>query len=173
MLLRALELARTVGSRRVEAQLLFRLGESQRERLDLAEAERSYEAVLLLTRDTGDAVGEAYALYGLGRVQANLSRPGDARRTLRAGLALAQQYGGPFLTAQLHIALAEQHQVAGGNAPAIDHLHAATQLLARIGNHEWRTLAARRLDEVRLGAGTVPEQPVPPAAILTDATEAQ
>lgn len=69
----ALRLSRRGGSRRLEAQVLHRIGLIHLEQGRATDAVACFTRVLGTVRDLGDPIGEAFALHGLGR--ATLGKP--------------------------------------------------------------------------------------------------
>ena len=63
----ALRLARAARCRRMEAQVLYRIGEAHLLAGEPAEPSSAFELALAVIRDLGDLIGEAYVLRGVGR----------------------------------------------------------------------------------------------------------
>jgi DNA-binding SARP family transcriptional activator len=102
---------------------------------------------------SGDTVGQAEALNGLGVVHLRLGRYGPATGHLKHGLALFRRAGNPLGQARAlgNVAIAEQLQ--GDYRRAADHLERALRLYRQVGDRvgEARSINDLGILEQRLG----------------------
>jgi tetratricopeptide (TPR) repeat protein len=145
----ALAIARRTGSRRVEAQTLYRLGESYLRRDDPARAGAAFQEVLEVVRAVRDSVGEAYNLHGLGLVRLRLGQFEEAEPILMQAHQLAAQTGERLLAGKIRLALAEVAQATGRLELASQRVESAHTQFDQLGAARWRDQAAALRDELR------------------------
>ncbi|HEX9336237.1 MAG TPA: tetratricopeptide repeat protein, partial [Pseudonocardiaceae bacterium] len=93
--------------------------------------------VLLIVRDTGDPIGEAYALYSLGVVRHREGRLGNAETTQLEALALATRVGEKLLEGQALYALGAIALAKGEAAAAANRLVEARRVFHNLGSALW------------------------------------
>jgi len=91
----ALDMCREAGNRRVEVQLQVRQCEVLLYEGRCAEAENSLTDLLATVRESGDVVGQSKILRLLGRVNAQLGRPGAAERLFTEASTALEVEPGP------------------------------------------------------------------------------
>jgi tetratricopeptide (TPR) repeat protein len=109
-----------VGSQRVEAQVLFRLGEAIAERRQYEQAELIMSTVLEMVRRNRDAVGESLVLRKLGIIVSRAGRPAEAEESLRAAIEICERMLDRPGAARAHLDLARLYADRGQTAEAID-----------------------------------------------------
>jgi tetratricopeptide (TPR) repeat protein len=103
----SLTICRKLGTARLTAQAKYVLAELYLRRDNLELAAEIFESVLRLTHDTGDAVGEAYALAGLGTARRRLGDLAGAEAALGPALELADKTDDRLIRGRVLLALAE------------------------------------------------------------------
>jgi tetratricopeptide (TPR) repeat protein len=152
----ALEICRDVECPRVEAQVLFRLGEAMRQQRQFEEAELIMSTVLEMVRRTRDTVGESHALHALGVIAARLGRPEEAERSLRAAVAIREQALDHAGAAWVHLDLARLFADRGHTAEAVELVERAVKTFDERRIQVWQEKARALLDSLTGGAGSPP-----------------
>lgn len=115
-----------------------RLGELYLAQGDLAEAGSEFLAVRAMVERTGDLVGMAYALLGVGAVRLAEDKLDEAERVLAEALDKAREAGSRFLEGRARVALAELSQRYGDWSAAAEHLDRSDELFRAIGAAVWQ-----------------------------------
>ena len=120
------------GNGRVLAQIRCRLGDIclDQERHD--EADDHFGRALDLVRQRGDAVGEAYALLGLGTVATRRGDHAVADTNLQRAVSLAQQIANRLLTARTRVAIGERYLAAADASRALAEFNLALVLFGEL-----------------------------------------
>lgn len=105
----AASLCRLIKAPRIIAQTEHRRGQFYLRVDDLWRAEQSFRAVLKVARETGDMVGETYALADLGIVCTRLGQHEQARADLSAAVAMSRHMTSNLVHGRVLLALAESH----------------------------------------------------------------
>ncbi|MFC4034977.1 ATP-binding protein [Streptomyces polygonati] len=149
----ALELARTVGDRRVEAQALHGLGQSHYLAGRPDEAAGFFRRALRLREEIGYARGAALSRISLGDTMRSVGRPEEAAEELRRArtelLALPDPYEASRALALLGRALGE----AGRTGPAERCLREAAEEFRTGGSAHWEAYSLEMLGVVLQRAG--------------------
>lgn len=131
---RAAAICADTGNRRVGAQVHRSLGDLHAREGDLEAAQASYLLVLGMVQESGDQVGQCYALLGLATVELRRDGPGPRVFTrLTAALALATAIGERLVQSRILIALAESRLLTGELPAAEAYARQAVQLAGQIG----------------------------------------
>ncbi len=133
MLTAALAICRDIHCERVEAQVIFRLGELYLRDHEAGSAAQAFEWALRLVRRNRDQFGECHALNGLGRAQWRQGNLSAAEASLIQALRLAKQVGDRMIEGRSLLALGEIAMVGSGYEVARIHLAAARELFDRLG----------------------------------------
>ena len=150
----ALGICRDVGSRRVEAQVLFRLGENLMRQQQLDEADLVLATVLELVRGQHDVEGEGFVLHTLGMVRAKRGRRDDARQLLRAAIGVREQILDHVGASRVRLDLAPLLAEEGDQAGAVE---MAEQAVTTFGTRRAAALEgeARKILSTLTGPETV------------------
>jgi DNA-binding SARP family transcriptional activator/tetratricopeptide (TPR) repeat protein len=153
LLARAERICSDYGNRRVGAQVTHRFGELylRREELDLARD--AYQRVLLAVRETGDQVGECYALLGLGTVQLRSGAPQDAAGMLATAQEIADTVGEPMVQSRVMLARAEVALNLGQLGDATELAIRAERAFEEMNAAVLRAQALLVLGQIRLAHG--------------------
>ena len=120
----ALELARSLGDRRLEVASEIRLGEAYRYRGDLATAERLFRDALVACAQSDLAAYADFALQHLGKCRLDQGHVAEAIECFERALALRRATGDPALIASTEQALA----LARASSATADGEDATTEL---------------------------------------------
>ncbi|MEU7928412.1 BTAD domain-containing putative transcriptional regulator [Micromonospora sp. NPDC049801] len=134
-------------SRRMEAQLRYRLGEVALKGDDIGTALDCFHDVLEIVVEYGDRIGEAYARYGQGLAQ---TAAGDADRavgTLRQAGKVAAESGDRMVSARIQLAWAEAEYAIGSRDMAARLAGAALQSFRQLGDQVWQARGLRLLGD--------------------------
>jgi tetratricopeptide (TPR) repeat protein len=145
LLAEALKISRRYRNRRVEAQVLHRLGDALARWGDFEHAQETYHNVVTMTRELGDLVGEAYALCGLGRTHLSGGNYPSADLMLGQAQRMAAQAGERLLWAQVQLGLGELCMATGRHDEGARHLTEAHEAFADIGVRASQTRARELL----------------------------
>ncbi|MBV9450226.1 MAG: tetratricopeptide repeat protein [Streptosporangiaceae bacterium] len=137
-----LALCRQADYPRCEAQMMAQYAELYLCAGDALLARQALHQVLRRVREIGDRMGEAHALYGLGRVRYREGRLDSAEATLTHAITLAQRLGNRFIEGQARFALGEISLARGNGTAAAAHLLEARAAFAELRSPLWlgRTL---------------------------------
>jgi len=138
-------------SRRMEAQLTYRLGEAGLTVKDIVGALTSFGGVLEIATECGDRIGESYALYGLGLTQ---TAAGDSRRavtTLRQAGKIAADGRDRMVHARIDLARAEAEYALGAREVAAHLAGDVLRLFQQLGARVWQARTLRLLGDVNQG----------------------
>lgn len=116
----ALEMVREVGCRRVEAQVLWSLGENLKRQRRFDEADIVLSTVLDLVRAQNDLEGEGIISHALGVVRGNLGRREEARLLLRAAIGVREQIMDYVGAARVRLDLAPMLAEQGDQVGAVE-----------------------------------------------------
>lgn len=116
----ALEICRDVGCRRVEAQVLWGLGENLMRQRRFDEADLVLSTVLELVRALHDVEGEGIVLHHLGVVRGKLGRREEARQLLRAAIGAREQIMDHLGAARVRLDLAPMLAEQGDQTGAVE-----------------------------------------------------
>ncbi len=128
---------RRVRSRRVLAQVEYRLGQLYLGRGDLDRGEEAFTRVLRAATEIKDPVGEAYALLGIGSIRLARGQLPAAAAALRDARETMRRAGHALGLGRSLVGLAEVALRAGDHASAAGYLDEADALQARIGVSVW------------------------------------
>jgi DNA-binding SARP family transcriptional activator len=103
----ALQLSQATRCRRVEAQVLHRMGGAYLVTGELPRAVDTFNLALARIRDVGDPVGEAYVLRGVGLARARQGEFGAARSALQRSFELAGTTGERLAAGRALLGLSE------------------------------------------------------------------
>lgn len=120
LLSEALLMCRNAHCGRIEAQVLYRMGEACLLTGELARAIEMFELALTMIRDIGDPIGEAYVLHGIGVAQLRSGELGPAGTTLQRALELAEGIGERLAAARALLGLGELALAGGDSLEAVN-----------------------------------------------------
>jgi tetratricopeptide (TPR) repeat protein len=100
-------MCRTARCIRIEAQVLYRMGEAFLLTGELPHAVETLQLALTMIRDVGDPIGEAYVLYGIGMAHLREGEFGPARAALHQALELSGGVGERLAEARALLGLSE------------------------------------------------------------------
>jgi DNA-binding SARP family transcriptional activator len=138
LLVQAIALGRQIGARRSTMQARCQLSELHRRSGDPEQAERLLWPVLSYTQESGDLVGQAYSLLGLGRALADQGDLGRAENKLRAATDLADRAGNAAVRGETRLALAGVEFMTGRLDLARARVAEALELFEHLGSVLWR-----------------------------------
>jgi serine/threonine protein kinase/tetratricopeptide (TPR) repeat protein len=156
--LEMLELAREIGSRRLEAQALNALGEAEGRSTRYQAAVDHFKAALAIDQALGDRFATGAKLANLGITYAAIGLYRRAERILRKALELHEAIGHPGLLNDVIIHLGDVVFALGDHEGAIDLLEEASDLAAQRDDPRSELRAQIRLGTVlfeRSAAGDV------------------
>jgi tetratricopeptide (TPR) repeat protein len=132
----AAALARQLGDRARECDVLGNLGLATLAVGQASLARQLFESELAMAREAGDRFAEKVALNNLGLADSSLGDPVQAITAFEGALALAHAVGDRHHEAELLWYLAIQHAGLGRRGPAIARARAAVDLFERMGRPE-------------------------------------
>ena len=164
VLTEAIGLCRTVGGgRRVESQILYRLGEVYLEDADVEHAAEMFARVLRIVRHAGDRTGEAYALLGLGLVRHRGGHHDQATICLSEALAMARRTGERFVEGRVLHALGDVDLSRDRAELAVERFAGAARVFGEIPAVTWqersRTALAETLSDASVGVASGDRRP--------------
>jgi tetratricopeptide (TPR) repeat protein len=112
-----MQICEETGNLRVGSQVQHRLGTLHFMRGELDSAAAMYARVLEVVRETGDRIGQCYALLGLAEVDISRAEVQRARHALTEALELLVTAGNPMVESQIKLAMA-QAELADGRLDA-------------------------------------------------------
>ncbi|GAB1692442.1 AfsR/SARP family transcriptional regulator [Krasilnikovia sp. M28-CT-15] len=121
-------ICRETGCLRVEAQVMYRYAEVYLATNKLDPARQALHRVLRIVRASGDRMGEAYALFGWGRLRQQEGRLRAAELVLAHAVARASQLGEHLIEARCRCLLGEIALTADRPELALKHLRRARDL---------------------------------------------
>ena len=133
LLVEALRLSREARCLRMEAQVLYRMGEADLLSGDPLRAVSVLEMALAVTRDVGDLIGEAYTLVVAGIAKVRLRDFSSARDALQRALELADVVGQPVTEARALLGLGELTLATGNPAQAVAYGQRASAVFRELG----------------------------------------
>jgi tetratricopeptide (TPR) repeat protein len=128
MLSEALRVCQSARYARFDAQVLHRMGDACLMSGDLDDAIDAFRSALLLVRDIGDLIGEAYILRGTGVAQVGRGELGPASEALRRAAELAVITGDRLVEAQTLRGLSELALTSGDPGQAAAHAQQAASI---------------------------------------------
>jgi DNA-binding SARP family transcriptional activator/tetratricopeptide (TPR) repeat protein len=175
MLANSLAICRKLNAPRLTAQTEYELAELYSTRGLPEAAVKSFEAALRLTRETGDVIGQAYALAGLGSAWRRLGDFAAAERELVLALAVTDNTEDRLIRVRVLLAVAELDYVSDRSNVALARIDEALSLLQELGSAE--VLQAHALELLgrlheRAGRASVAEHAWRSAAELVDGSDA-
>lgn len=123
----------------------------------MQEAQSSFEAALLVARQSGDRVSEAHALTNLGNLSANAGHVDDARTYLTAALALARTTGIGSLECKVLNGLGTLNGYLGRTDAARADCEAGLAVARRVKNRRWEGGILANLGNVQYAQGRLAE----------------
>jgi len=130
----ALELWRSLGDCRWEAETLFTLGGLEQEVNALQQAEEDLVRALALWRELAEPYREAETLNWLGVTRLGAGEIKGARETMQSALSLWQSLGERFDEAETRSNLCGLEAVSGALPAALDCLEGSLSLFRALGN---------------------------------------
>ncbi len=150
----ALAIARNLVAPRLTAQIQYTLAELQLRRGRVETAADTLPAVLRLTEEAGDIVGQAHALAGLGNTKRVLGDLKGAESALEAALDLARIAGNKLIRGRSLLGLAELHFAAGEGHLALARIDEALTVFREHGaKGVWQARALELLGRIHERAG--------------------
>jgi len=145
-----------LGSIRLAAQVEYELGELELRRGRLHAAAEAFVSVLEQTRQTGDVVGQAYALAGLGNARRMIGDTALAQSALDEALELTRDLDDRLIRGRVLVALAELDYARGLFDLALRWTIEATEVLGKLGSADlWHARALEVLGRLHEQAGRV------------------
>jgi DNA-binding SARP family transcriptional activator len=146
---RSVALASRAGATRDVSQSMYNSAELRWRLSDAVGAEERLRHVAQLTRQSGDIVGEGYALVGLATIDIHTGELSRAASHLSQAEPLASRSGDILLRGRTSLAAAELELASGSPQRARVHLTAAQEAFAAIGSPPWQA----RCDELESKLG--------------------
>ncbi|HEY1628014.1 MAG TPA: tetratricopeptide repeat protein, partial [Streptosporangiaceae bacterium] len=150
----ALAICRKLGSVRLTAQTLCELADLNLRRDRPAEAADTFGSVLQWMQDTGDIIGQSYALTGLGNARRMLGDLMGAESALNTALELTLGGDDRLVRARILLALAELDQTNESGILALTRIDQAIKLLRQLRSAKiWHARALELLGRIHHQAG--------------------
>ncbi|NKZ03748.1 AfsR/SARP family transcriptional regulator [Actinomadura latina] len=154
MLNDAFLMARKLGAPWLCTRVDHALAELQLRRGHAEPAADTLASVLRSTRETGDVVGQAWALVSLGCAQRTLNDFGRAESALGAALDLVGRTGNRLIRGRVLLEFAELHVAKGERQSALTRVEGAVAVFRKHGaGGVWHARALELLGRVHAGAG--------------------
>ena len=151
---RAWSICQELGSIRLAAQVEYELGELELRRGRLQAAAAAFASVLEQTRQTGDVIGQAYALAGLGNARRLIGDLTGAQSALGEALELTRGLDDRLIHGRVLVALAELDYAKGRFDLALRRTVEATEVLGKLGSAIlWHARALEVLGRLHEQAG--------------------
>lgn len=170
MLSEALELSQHAGSRRIEAQVLHRLGDMHLQRDEPQLAVELFGQALGVVQDIGDPIGEAYVLHGLGLAHLRTGALERADAALRSALDLAGTAGERLAEVRVLLGLSELALTRSEPAQAVEQLQRALEFLRGVRAPRLEATVQAMLSEADAALGGNPDAEPPPVPSQAMAT---
>jgi DNA-binding SARP family transcriptional activator/Tfp pilus assembly protein PilF len=156
LLTEALQLTKTGGvSGRIEAQVLYAMGEQQLRAGQLPDAADAFTQALAKVRALGDQAGETHTLRGLGLAALRQGQHDQARESLERALELAETMGLPLAAASARLGLSELALACGDAGQAIVIAEQAAASFRDLGASLHQGRALLLLSDAHRAAGDV------------------
>ena len=153
---RALAICEMLGSVRLTAQVLYELAELHLRRGRLAHAADVFTSVLRRMRQSGDVVGQSYALAGLGNARRMLGDVIGAESALKTALKLTPGDADRLVRARILLTLAELDYANDRDGLALARIDKAIGLLRELGSARiWHARGLKLLGRVHYRAGRI------------------
>jgi len=123
----------------------------------IPEAQSSFEAALLASRQDGDRISEAHALTNLGNLSANAGRVDEARTSLTSALTLARTTQIGSLECKVLNGLGTLNGLLGRTDAARADFEAGLALARRINNRRWEGGILANLGNLQYAQGRLVE----------------
>jgi DNA-binding SARP family transcriptional activator len=149
----ALRLARVGLGERIEAQVLYVLGEAQLQSGAPAEAAATFARALARVSDSGDQVGETHVLHGVGLAALRQGQHDNARDALTHALELADTIGVPVAAARARLGLSELALASGDAGKAVALASQAAAVCRDVGAKLEQARALTVLSDAHRAAG--------------------
>lgn len=149
----ALRLARELGERAFEAQLLLNLGQSREQTSGQEAVLKGYQQALGLARAVGDGRVEGLALLNLGVLSAQTGELGRGKECFEQSLVLARELGDERLEAAALVNLGALHQQLGSLELAREQYEASLVTCRRVGDRLLEGMALGNLGEIHVEGG--------------------
>jgi DNA-binding SARP family transcriptional activator/tetratricopeptide (TPR) repeat protein len=150
----ALAICQRIGSVRLTAQALYELAELHLRRDRLARAAEAFASVLKWMQETGDIIGQSYALTGLGNARRMLGDAAGAQSALTTALDLTRGGDDRLVRARILLALAELDYANDRGNLALARIDEAIGLLRELGSAKiWHARGLELLGRVHERAG--------------------
>ncbi|MFC7385977.1 AfsR/SARP family transcriptional regulator [Sphaerisporangium rhizosphaerae] len=145
----ALDLSRQGGSRRVEAQVLHRMGHAHLASHEPDKAVEVFETALTMVRELGDTSGETYILNGLGVARLRQGEAAAAEDALHESVRLAVSTGDLLAEGRSLLALGEVAIARHDGERAVALCERALDIFRSISTPTFEERAVRLLEEAR------------------------
>jgi DNA-binding SARP family transcriptional activator/tetratricopeptide (TPR) repeat protein len=150
----ALAICRKLGSVRLTAQTLCELADLNLRRGHPAQAADTFGSVLQWMQDTGDIIGQSYALTGLGNARRLLGDFVGAEWALNTALELTLGGDDRLVRARILLALAELDHANDSGILALTRIDQAIKLLRQLRSAKiWHARALELLGRIHHQAG--------------------
>jgi DNA-binding SARP family transcriptional activator/tetratricopeptide (TPR) repeat protein len=154
LLEQSLAICQKIGTDRLTAQARYEQAELHLRRDRLDRAVEAFESVLYLTHRLHDAIGEAYALTGLGNARRKLGDFAGSESALEAALELANNTDDRLIRGRILLALAELDYARERYNVSMVRIDEATRVLRELGSAGvWHARALELLGRVHERAG--------------------
>jgi DNA-binding SARP family transcriptional activator/tetratricopeptide (TPR) repeat protein len=150
----ALAICQKLDSVRLTAQTLCELADLNLRRDHPAQAADTFGSVLQWMQDTGDIIGQSYALTGLGNARRMLGDLVGAECALNSALELTLGGDDRLVGARILLALAELDHANDSGILALTRIEQAIRLLRQLGSAKiWHARALELLGRIHHQAG--------------------
>jgi CHAT domain-containing protein/uncharacterized protein HemY len=149
----AIQLARVLHNRAVEAEALNNLGEALYGLGERTENQQFEQQSLTIWRELNDPRGQAVTSISLGYNYKNLGQPEKAFRTFAEALSLARQAKDLAVECQALIALGFINRKTGNNQAALDWYETANPIAERIGDQTAQAMVSGAIGTIYFDMG--------------------
>lgn len=154
LLEQSVAICQKIGTARLTAQAKYEQAELYLRRGNPERAVEAFESVLGLTLQLGDAIGQAYALAGLGNARRKRDDFAGSESALKSALALANNTGDRLIRGRILLALAELDYARDRCNVAMARIDETISILRELGSARvWHARALELLGRVHEQAG--------------------
>ncbi|WP_371785125.1 AfsR/SARP family transcriptional regulator [Streptosporangium subroseum] len=149
----ALSTAQRAGTRRLHAQVLYRIGELHLSQGEFEKADQEFDHILTVVTELGDVLGTAHALHGLGRVRFRQGRHDEADMLLNRAIAISRETQDRLLQVQVTVSLGELNNERGRPETAVRLLTEAVTICLDLDVPAWQARVLYALGDVYRAQG--------------------
>lgn len=149
----AADICTAIQNRRVEAQVMHRLGEAHLRRRNFASAKAAFSRVLQFACQSGDRIAETYGLVGLGTAAMERGTVADARATLVRAEQLAADLGEQRVQTRALLLLSSVSIREGNGRAARQDAERALTISLRLRTPLWIAKCLTQLGDVHVAEG--------------------